>query len=181
MGKFLLSVLFLGLVSLPVMAQDYPKAEVFGGYQYLRLGGDAGENLNGWNAAFTGNFSKPFGLAADFSGAYKTVSVEGVNVNAKVYSYTGGPVFRLNAGGKVDPFVHALIGGAHLTGSASGGGGSASVGMNGFTMMFGGGADVKLNNVFALRVPQVDWVYYRFSGQSESHNVRLSAGIVFRF
>ena len=31
MQKFLVLVVFLGLLSLPLMAQDYPKAEVFGG------------------------------------------------------------------------------------------------------------------------------------------------------
>jgi hypothetical protein len=48
-------------------------------------------------------------------------------------------------------------------------------------MMFGGGADVKLNQLLAVRLIQADWVYYRFSGDSESHNVRVSTGIVLRF
>ena len=39
----------------------------------------------------------------------------------------------------------------------------------------------KVNNAFAVRVIQADWVYYRFSGASESHNVRISTGVVFRF
>ena len=47
--------------------------------------------------------------------------------------------------------------------------------------MFGGGADVKLNHALAVRLIQADWVYYRFSGNNESHNVRVSTGIVFRF
>jgi len=40
MQKFLVLVAFLGLLSLPLMAQDYPKAEIFFGYQYLHLGGE---------------------------------------------------------------------------------------------------------------------------------------------
>jgi hypothetical protein len=173
--KLILSlIVVVGLLALPLMAQDYPKAQIFGGYQYLHLGGSGTDvNANGWNASLTGNFNKYFGVAADFSGAYKTIS----GVDAKVYSYTGGPVFHFNSEGTVDPFVHALFGGAHASASISGVGSGSE---NGFTMMYGGGADIKISRMWALR-GQGDWVYYRFSGVSESHNVRLSVGVVLRF
>jgi len=152
------------------MAQDYAKAEIFGGYQYLHLGGDfTGLNTNGWNASLTGNFSKHLGLAADFGGAYKSVG----GVSTHVYSYTGGPVVSMDAGGKINPFAHALFGGATF------GGGGTSV--NAFTMMFGGGVDAQLNKAFSIRVVQFDWVYYRHSGVSEDSNVRLSTGVVVTF
>jgi hypothetical protein len=167
MQKFLVLIVFLGLLSIPLMAQDHPKAEVFGGYQYLHLGGDfGGINTNGWNASITGNFNDWFGVTGDFSGVYKD--------SAHIYSYTGGPVVSLNSSGKVNPFVHALFGGSNF-----GGGGSSSV--NAFTMMFGGGADVKVAGAFAVRLIQADWVYYRNSGVGESHNVRISSGVVLRF
>jgi hypothetical protein len=182
MYKVIILVMFASLLSLPLVAQDYPKAEVFGGYQFLHLGGNGTDvNANGWNASLTGNFNSWFGVAADFSGAYKTLNVAGVNVDTKLYSYAGGPVVSLNSKGKVNPFVHALFGGARATGSASFGGNSASASENGFTMMAGGGVDAKVNRMFAIRVVQADWVYYRFSGDSESHNVRISTGIVLRF
>jgi len=172
MRYFVVLTLSLILFSLPVVAQDVPRAEVFGGYQFTRLEG--GVNANGWNASVTGNASRWFGVAADFSGLYKSIS--GVNVNA--YTYTFGPVISFNREGPVNPFVHALFGGAHLSASIPGiGSGSTS----GFTMMFGGGADAKLNRNFAVRVVQADWVYYRFSGTSSSKNLRLSTGIVVRF
>ncbi len=174
MQKFLVLVVFLGVVSLPLMAQDYPKAEIFGGYQYLHLGNGADVNANGWDASLTGNFTKSFGVTGDFSGSYKTIE----GVSAKIYSYTGGPVVNLNAGGKVNPFVHALFGGAHFGASLSGEGSGST---NGFTMMMGGGVDAKVNRAIAVRVIQADWVYYHFSGDSESHNVRVCAGIVIRF
>jgi hypothetical protein len=181
MQKLLVSFIFLGVVSLPMLAQDYPKAEVFGGYQYLHLGGRGTDvNANGWNASLTGNFNSWFGVTADFSGAYKTdahtIGPLIANVDTKVYSYTGGPVVSLNSGGKVNPFVHALIGGAHVNESSGG----ASVSENGFTMMYGGGADIRMSNHLAFRA-QGDWVYYRFSGENESHNVRVSTGFVLRF
>ena len=167
-------IVILGLLSFPLMAEDYPKAEIFGGYQYLHLGGSGTDvNANGWNASLTGNFNKVFGVTGDFSGSYKTIG----GVSGKIYSYTGGPVVNLNHEGTVNPFVHALFGGAHISASFAG----ASAAENGFTMMFGGGADVKVSQPLAIRLFQVDWVYYRFSGQSESHNVRLSTGVVLRF
>jgi len=175
MKRFLSLIVAVSFLSLPLMAQDYPRALIFGGYQYLHLGGSGTDvNANGWNVALTGNFNKTFGVTGDFSGSYKTIS----GVSASVYSYTGGPVVNLNSEGKVNPFVHALFGGAHLGASVSGLGSGST---NGFTMMFGGGADVKVAKAFAVRLVQADWVYYRFSGQSESHNVRVSTGIVVRF
>jgi hypothetical protein len=175
MKAYLSLIVLVALFSFPLMAQDYPKAEVFGGYQYLHLGGSGTDvNTNGWNASLTGNFNKWFGVAGDFSGAYKTIG----GVSAKLYSYTGGPVISLNSGGKVNPFVHVLVGGAHVSASFSGVGSGSE---NGFTTLAGGGADVKINKALAVRIVQADWVYYRFEGVGESHNVRVSTGIVVRF
>lgn len=111
MQKFLVLVVFLGLFSLPLMAQDYPKAEAFVGYQYLHTGDitvsgqsdpNSSQSFNGWDAAATGYFHKSLGVEGDFGGAYATIS----GVSTHVYTYTGGPVVSLNAGGKVNPFVH---------------------------------------------------------------------------
>jgi hypothetical protein len=175
MSKFFLAVVVLGLLLMPLAAQDYPKGEVFGGYQYTRLNIEGvGLNMNGWNASVTGNLNKWFGVTGDFSGAYKSVS----GASLHIYSYTFGPTISAKHDGPVNPFVHFLFGGASATGSAVGLG-SASV--NGFTMMAGGGVDAKLAPRFAVRLFQGDWIYYRFQGVSESKNVRISTGIVLRF
>lgn len=175
MRKFLVLIVLVGLFSLTVMAQETPKAEVFGGYQYTHISsGGESESFNGWNASVTGNVNKYFGVAGDFSGSYKTIS----GVSVKVYTYTFGPVISLNHEGTFNPFVHALFGGAHLSASVSGLG---SGGTNGFTMMMGGGADAKVSPHFAVRLFQADWVYYHFEGVGESKNVRISAGVVARF
>src|SRR5947208_5821196 len=81
MRKFIGLMLLLGLFSLAAVAQEnYSKAEVFGGYQYTRF--DGGVNANGFNGAITGNLNHWFGVAADFSGAYKNVS----GVDTKTYT-----------------------------------------------------------------------------------------------
>jgi hypothetical protein len=165
------------------MAQDTPKAEVFGGYQYTHInvdtsqtqsgGSGTGFSFNGWNASLTGNFNKYFGVAADFSGAYKSMS----GVSVKIHTYTFGPVLSLNHEGTINPFVHALFGGAHGSASFEGTGS----GTNGFSMMMGGGVDAKVSPRLAIRAIQADWVYYRFEGIGQSKNVRISTGVVFRF
>ena len=179
MQKLVVLIVFLGLLALPLMAQ---KAEVFGGYQYLRLGSDNSDNgigdaisFNGWDASVTGYFNKYFGVTGDFSGNYATV--HGANVH--IYSYTGGPVVGFRKG-PVNPFVHVLLGGAHV--GASNCGGCVDCSKNGFTTLFGGGVDVKVNRAVAVRLAEFDWVYYHFSDLDTSNsNVRITTGIVFRF
>lgn len=173
MKTILSLIVVLGLLSLPLLAADNPKAEIFGGYQYLHLGGDfTGLNTNGWDASVTGYFNNYFGITGDFSGAYKTIS----GVSAHVYTYSGGPVLAYREG-KVNPFVHVLLGGATFGAGYAGSSGSK----NGFTTMFGGGVDVQAAKNISIRLADFDWVYYHIAGQSESSNVRLTTGIVLRF
>ncbi len=64
-------------------AQNAPKAEIFGGYSYLRadISGITSENFNGWEASVTGNRGRASGITADVSGHYK--SFTGLKVNDK--------------------------------------------------------------------------------------------------
>ncbi len=188
MQKLIVLLVFVSLLSLPLMAQDNPKVEVFGGWEYQHLGGNFGDFLGspeqGWDASATGNFSKHFGVTADVSGSYKSYTVGGVNGHTHIYTYTFGPVVSLNSAGKFNPFVHVLLGESHVSypflynisnGQAS------YTSTNGFTAMFGGGVDLKVNKAIAIRLPQVDWVSYHANGNSYNSNVRISIGVVFRF
>jgi len=193
MRKCFVLFIFLGFFSLPLIAQDYPKAEIFGGYQYLHTGqvnvdgseAVPSEGLNGWSAALRGNFNRHFGLEGDFGGVYTTDN--GVHIHH--YTFTGGPVVSFDAGGKINPFVHVLFGGVHSSFSGSSGGVSASVSHTGFTTLFGGGLDAKVNKAISIRVIEADWLYYHFgnfqpltsSSISQSNNVRITTGIVFTF
>ena len=156
-----LPLLFMGLAltSLPAVAQ---KVEVFGGYQFTHL--QPAYNASGWNASLTGNFNHVLGITADFSGAYKS--------RIDFHSYTVGPVLtaRLPV---VQPFVHALFGGATL----SGGGESTT----GFAMLAGGGLDVGLRKGLGIRIFQADWISTRFNDSTNNRNVRVAAGIVLKF
>ena len=191
MRKLTLVLLVLGLLSLPLMAQDNVRAEVFGGYQYQYLGGDlTGLNTNGWGASLTANINKHFGVGGDFGGVYKSISYTSGgttgSASAHLYTYTFGPVVAYDFGGRINPFAHAMFGGFDIGGSGSGcigggGCGSASASTNGFAMKFGGGVDVKVAKAFAVRLVQFDWNYYRDQGVTEDKNVSIETGIVIRF
>jgi hypothetical protein len=173
-----------------LMAQD-SKIDIFGGYQYLHIGSSSVNNTsqpgtsqgyNGWDLAPAFNFNKFLGVQADISGTYATVS----GVSTHIYTYTGGPLVFVGLG-PFKPYAHVLFGGTRLSGSES----SVSVSTNGYTVLFGGGLDVKANRLLAIRLAQVDWLYYHFSGFSAdnvstpsfsgSSNFRISTGLVLRF
>ncbi|MGZ4817487.1 MAG: hypothetical protein ACXVY9_00500 [Terriglobales bacterium] len=175
MRKLIGVVIVLLVVSIPVLCQENPRAEVFGGYQYTRINpgsGISGQNFNGWDAALTGNLNRWLGVTGDFSGAYKGIS----GVNLKQHTFMFGPKISAPVSDKFTPFVHALFGGAHSSASASGVG---SVSDTALAMALGGGVDVGVKK-FSVRIGQFDYLMTRFGGTSQN-NFRYSAGIVFRF
>jgi hypothetical protein len=170
--RFIGFALLFGMFSLVAVAQESaPKAEFFGGYQYTRF--DGGLNANGWNTALTGNLNHWFGVAADFSGAYKSQS--GVSFNN--YTYTFGPVVSLRHSETFTPFAHFLAGGFHSSAAS----GSLSGSGSGFAMMFGGGVDVKATQRVAVRAIQFDWLSLHSNGASDNNNMRISTGLLFRY
>jgi opacity protein-like surface antigen len=184
MTRTLALLLSLMICSVLAMAQDAPKAEVFGGYQYTHassgVSGVNGFNLNGWNLAVNGFFNHYFGITADLSGTYGTPSVQGVGVNTHLYTYMFGPVVRAGNDSKLSPFAHVLLGGAHISGSVSSGGVSVSSSDSGFAWAAGGGVDYKAMQRFAIRLGQFDFLQTHISGDSQN-NFRYSGGVVVRF
>ena len=195
-------VCLLGLVlvfGLTASAQDVPKAEGFLGYSYVRVNpgqGLSGVNLNGGSGQISFNATNNFGIVADFGG-YRvkdtlTTPLGPVSVGGNVFTYLFGPRVTYR-GERVQPFVQALFGGARASASALG----ASASENAFAMALGGGVDVKVNDWFAVRPVQVDYLLTRFdespiciaifppppgcTGTTTQNNFRYSAGVVFRF
>jgi len=160
MRKFIGLALFVGLVAMAGSAQETPKPEVFGGYQFTSLDG---WHANGWNGAASMYINHWLGVTGDFSGAYKT--------GENFHTYTFGPVVSMHHGA-FTPFAHGLFGGAHAS--------SGGVGDSGFAMLFGGGVDVG-RKAFAIRAVQADWFITRFNGFTDKNNVRVSTGILYRF
>jgi hypothetical protein len=119
------------------------------------------------SADLTGNFKHFLGITGDFSGGYTSR-----RTSSTVYTYTVGPVLtaRLPV---VQPFVHALFGGATITGGG--------VSDNAFAMMVGGGLDIGLRKGIGLRLIQADWLMTQFGGQTQERQGRASAGLVIKF
>lgn len=182
------------------VAQEAPKAEIFGGYSYMRfeprfsvLGVPVtsdSANLNGWNVSLTGNFNRFFGITADFAGNYGSPSIgfgafgiPGSIAKADVSNYTFlfGPQIGYRVS-KIRPFAHALFGAGHikLTGNVLGFS-LGSVGLDtsdtSWAMSLGGGADYALGKSFSVRVAQLDWVRTNYFGTNQN-NFRYSGGIV---
>ena len=161
MRKLISIALFVCLAVFVGTAQETPKPEVFGGYQFTAL--DPSWHGQGWNAAANMYFTRWFGVTGDLSGAYS----QGLHFT----TFTGGPVVSMHKG-QFSPFAHFLIGGAHASVNGTGN--------NGMAMMFGGGLDMG-HKQFAMRLFQVDWLSTRFDGFTDNNNVRVSTGVLLRF
>ena len=155
-------ILMVGLSCAAAIAQ---RVEIFGGAQYEHL--QSSYNAVGWNVSMTGNFKHVLGITGDFSGAHNSHKA-----NSSVYTYTVGPVLtaRLPV---IQPFVHALFGGATIS--------SSGVSDNAFAMLVGGGLDLGLRKGIGIRLVQADWLMTKFRDQTQDRQGRVSAGIVLKF
>jgi hypothetical protein len=144
-----------------------PLAEVFGGVSYFRAGVTEGTNLAGWQAAIDYNLSKHAGVVLDLGGQYK--SVDGSTLS--LYQYMFGPRFKFRIG-RATAFIHGLAGGdaSHVPGYTQGA----------FAAAFGGGLDVNVSRLVAIRVCQIDWIHDH-TRDVWTRNLRGAVGVVFKF
>jgi len=203
-GLLLLAGMVL-LMPLTVSAQEiYPKAEVFGGYSYLRTNvTDVNApplsngffpaqdyNLHGWNTSVSANLTSWLGLVGDFSGHYdlSEAARNDLIVGTNYHSFLFGPRFTARSG-RFNPFVHALFGAAR--GSYDYDAPFGDITNTKFAMALGGGIDVGISDSFAVRLIQADYMMTRFGadnsgigfdddGGARQNNLRLGAGIIFR-
>ncbi|MBN1569370.1 MAG: outer membrane beta-barrel protein [Acidobacteria bacterium] len=192
MKKICLAIVSLVLFSAGLPAQDFPKVEIFGGYQFLKASqDDYGKMLHGWRMSVAGNFNRYFGIEGALSGTYGDLydidgepDDEDIDVGARIhsYSYLFGP--RFTARSKVvTGFAHFLVGGSRNSISAAATDPSASLSSNGFAWAVGGGLDLNLGEHLAIRPAQIDYGKIHtgddFSGTLNS--LGYSAGIVLKF
>ncbi len=99
------SLLILGVdilfIAAPAMAQETPKAEIFGGYQYLRLN-PGGSNCQGGGGSVAGNLNNWFGVVGDFGACKVTGLPSGVSAHA--INYLFGPKATYRSYGSLTPF-----------------------------------------------------------------------------
>jgi hypothetical protein len=160
MRKLIGVAVLVVMVSMVGMAQETPKPEIYGGYQYDRT--DGGGHGQGWNTAANLYVTRWLGGTADFSGVYN---------NGSIYTYTFGPVVSTHKQ-NFSPFAHALFGGARAS--------SGGISDSGMAMYFGGGVDFGKGK-WAVRAVQFDWMLLRFNGISNKNNMRVNTGLMYRF
>jgi len=187
-------VLFIAVLVLVcgcfAVAQDYPKAELFGGFSMVHADTEgtsvtsldlpAGSSIKtwypGWEISGQYNLTKMFGVKADFAGNYgQPVSVPAADIpagstalpHARGYTFLFGPVVSFR-GDRITPFVHALFGGNHISTDAFDivevTGAVPAGSETAFAMAFGGGVDVKLTRHFSARLGQFDYLYTKHCG-----------------
>jgi len=202
--KTTLGILTLGLTfGLGVYAQDAPKADLFLGYSFLRA--NSARNIpaftnNGGLGTFAWNFSNY--VAAEFEfGGYHNGNIHDIQFDTTEMTYLFGPRFSSNRAKTVQPYIHTLFGGIHITTSLpvtvvptplnpNPATTRLAASQDNFAMALGGGLDIKLARSFLLRPIQLDYLMTRLEdfGQSgqpsqnrNQHNLRFAAGVAFTF
>jgi len=170
---------------LPTIAQDFPKAEVYGGYMLIH---EQGITTNGFLASVEGNINKNFGIVGEFGyGADTpkgTVDDESVSIKLKEYNVLAGPRVSYRTD-KFRVFGHALFGYNRMSasGTVSGIEDFATGASNDFAMAYGGGVDVSASKSISIRLAQVDWLITHWNIATESGwsgQLRYSGGVVFK-
>jgi len=215
------AILFSAILCLPLLSfaqqetnQAATRGNIYAGYSLLHANNDLGSslgssnfnlggNLNGWEGQGTFNFTRHFGVTADFSGNSKQlagISFLGFSAGTQqhMYNFLFGPTATAYFG-KSSVFGHALFGEAHSSLSAGvtvpilGGISAPITSANAFAMAFGGGVDIGLSRHFAIRAAQLDYIRTSFnatdalafglstSTANHQNSLRYSGGIIWRF
>jgi hypothetical protein len=181
----------LALLALPAAASaqdEAPRWEIAAGYSFLRanIAPSCGcFNAHGGTGSVAFHANNWFSVVGEF-GAVRSGNVQSSGRDLTVFLYQAGPRFSIRRSDRATPFFHALFGGGRAGGTLydvplpgrTGTGPDYS-----WAVTVGGGLDVKAGTHVAIRVFQVDWVHTRFhnGGNNQQHNLRVTAGIVFRF
>jgi opacity protein-like surface antigen len=179
-----LATLILISATAALAQDDYKKYEFFAGYSALyldNLAGDTGspavddvlgekQNLRGFNLAAGFNFHRYVGAKFDYSLHLRedefTRPAGSGTIDTTLQNFLGGIQIKnnMNDGPRFKPFGHALFGVAVQKVDVDSPNLPAVFGISdfhtnetSFSMAFGGGLDIKLNDRFDLRVVQIDW------------------------
>lgn len=194
MRKLMFLVAVVLVVGVSARAQ-HPRVEIFGGYSYARLGQDGfstrlsgSENANGWGASVSLNANRFFGFTADVAGQFGRGTVlvsQSPPADFSSHQFLFGPRFTARGAGAT-LFAHVLLGVVRnrLSSFSSSGTTFPARTSTDFALAAGGGLDVKLSPLLALRAFQVDYIPVHqggFINQDFAQNIRVQTGIVLRY
>lgn len=186
----LILLVMLGLcassVFVPAARAQADKFEFGVDYNYVRANGPPGGcacfSMNGGNAWAGYHLTDAISAVGEFS-AQHAGNINGSGEDLTLFSYLFGPRYTLQASDRWQPFGQVLLGGAHASGtfepSVSGGAGS----YNSFALVAGGGLDVNVARHIGIRAIEADYYLTHFPNgvNGRQNNLRISAGVVFRF
>ncbi len=158
-------------------AQELPKVEIFGGYTYHRWGinDNTTVNANGYSGSVTGNLSRLLGITVDVGQQFGKSG----STDYEFRSFLIGPRFAYRKPERFVPFAHFLIGdaryGSHQNPDVS----NLRYHENTLALVFGGGVDIQLHSLIAIRAIQADYYSTGFN-RSRHGDLRLGLGVVFR-
>lgn len=170
------------ILAAPAPAQDSPKAEIFGGYNYMRFHtgilNDPAIGMNGFRASGAYYLNTNVGIVADLTYS-RNGNVQNSGTSFSTSTYMFGPRYAMRAD-RVTPFAQVLFGGAHASASDAG----VSTSWNGFAMSLGGGVDLKATDRISVRPFMFEYLMTRFKSPdfaTTQNNFRISSGVVFNF
>jgi len=172
----------------PTATDDRLSPEFVVEYNYVRASAPPAQcdcfSLNG------GSFSiaQPIG-GGHLAGAFDVAIVHGSGISSSGYaltlfSFTSGLRYKPVLRARWSPFGQILIGVANASGTlVEGNTPAASDAPLNFASLVGGGLDYRLRGHWSLRLIDADYLLTRSSNGVNDHqnNLRLSAGIVYRF
>ena len=200
-----------GFLAATAFAQD-GRFDVSLDYSYLHFNptiyGLQSRSLNGGGGALQLNFAKILGFKADLQGyesttvtitygapvvtPHGTIPAGSYSSHGNQFTWMFGPVLRIPLP-RVTVFGEILFGGSNtnffgnLGKAIDNAGGTIAVGstQHPFTMAVGGGLDVHVSKLIALRLGEFDYVLTRYSNpltnSNNQNNFRYVGGIVFTF
>jgi hypothetical protein len=164
------------LFTIPALAQEYPKAEIFGGYSYVRADiptiplsilAERGANFNGGSGSVAYNPSPWVGLLGDVGVYHHGTRLGSTNI----VTYLFGPRLSFRKSSRVTPYGQFVMGGTHMS--------IDTASSTSFTLVMGGGLDAGISPRVAVRLIQADYMLATKTAEVTGNRVRISAGIVF--
>jgi opacity protein-like surface antigen len=170
----------------PVAAARGKTIEMAVGYSYVSQAENQSKRLGlrGADASFTIGFSR-LGIKADV-GYARASNVLGTGRHSDVFSYLAGPVFHPTWHRSFNTYVHALAGGAKVSGPIAANGGRILLGgwTTGYAWTLGGGVEYWVTDSVAIRTG-ADYMRTAFYDSSlivrSQNNLKTTASIVYYF
>jgi hypothetical protein len=153
----------------PARAQETRKYEISAGYAHLRFGSGMGPlSMQGLNIGLGLRVNPWLSVVGD-GGGYHT---EGF----RLATAQAGMRFRTPRKSRISGFAEVMVGLAHANAAARG----LPNYHEGLAWTVGGGAELRINDRFSVRLIEADFMQTRLGGQTQN-NSRVGAGIVVHF